>query len=257
MKTLFLAYIYLAIFLNIGVVNGQVIPHTMFDMSYSNNYLFFNNPEVVRYNTGDISLKLNNDIEASVMKLLTPNSKSEHHRLFGGIGANYSDYSIKRNLYSEQNNSSHFSNNYSYTPNKLEYDIQLLRFNIKLCHYTFYKKIILFQKIGLAYSAFLKKSNPAAQYEEQYGNSTPMQDAAHVTPDNPNGWYLQNNYTYTNKNDIDIYKNGFSAFYKFGMGVKIKQFTPFVSFEFSNFTSKFWSSYLKFQVGINYSILPH
>ena len=256
MKTVFLAYIYLAIFLNIRVVNGQVIPHTMFNISYSNSNLFFNNPEVVRYNTGDISLRLKNDIEVNAMGHFTRNFKSERPRLFGGIGANYSDYSIKRNLYPEQNNSSHFSNNYSNTPNKLKYDLQLLRFNLQLCHYTFYKRIILFQKIGLAYSVFLKKSNPAAHYQERYGNFTPMQDTAHITIDNPNGWYWQDNFTYTNKNDLDIYKNGVNAFYKFGLGLRIKQFTPFAALEFSNVTSKFWSPYLKFQVGLNYSILP-
>ena len=84
-----------------------------------------------------------------------------------------------------------------------------------------------------------------------------MQDAAHITPDNPNGWYWQNNYTYTDKNDLDIFKNGFNAFYKFGMGIKIKQFTPFAAFEFSYVSKNFGSQFLKLQVGLNYSILPH
>lgn len=233
-------------------------PHAMFDLSYSNVNLFFNNPEVVRYNTGDIALKLNNDIELNAMGLFLRNSKSVHHKLYGGIGVNYMDYIIKRNIYSEQNDfSGHFPLLYSYNPNKLEYNIQILRLHFQLCHYTFYKRLFIFQKLGLARTQFLKNNNlSTTHYDEIYGNSYPAYDSTYISPSNPSGGYLKGNYTHTDKNDLDMYKNGFNVFYKFGVGFRIKQFAPFAAFEFSNFTGMFWSPFLKFQVGINYSILP-
>jgi hypothetical protein len=142
---------------------------------------------------------------------------------------------------------------YSYSRDKLQYTIQTFRFQIHLNHYTFYKRLMLFQKIGLAYTSFTKKNSPDSQYEEKYGNSVPTQDAEHMTPDNPNGWYFQDNYTYTAKNDLDIYKNGVTAFYRFGLGIRIKNVTPYISFETSSITRKFSSFYFKGQVGINYA----
>lgn len=238
--------------------NGKTvgIPNVMFDVSYSNKFLFLNNDSKTQYNNGDIVLKLNNDIEINALGLFVRNFNSKRHKLYGGAGINFSEYLIKRNIYSEpQSYSGHFAPIYSYSPDKLEYKLQLLRFQLQTCHYAFYKRVIVFQKIGLAYTVFLKNANSSAKYEEKYGNSIPTQDPAYITPSNPEGWYLKDIYTYTNKNDLDIYKNGFNAFCKFGMGIKIKQFTPFAAFEFSNVTGKFWSPYIKFQIGINYSFL--
>ena len=143
----------------------------------------------------------------------------------------------------------------NYSPDKLNYNLQSLRFQIHINHYTFYKRIILFQKIGLAYTSFIKKRTTNTQYIEQYGNSVPYQDPAYITPSNPDGWTFTNDYTYTAKNDLDIYKNGITAFYKFGIGVRIKNFTPFIGFETSNVSGRFWSLYLKGQIGINYSFI--
>lgn len=228
----------------------------MVDVSYSNKYTSLTNCSKVEYATGDISLKLNNDIGINAMAAFVRGFKSNRHKLYGGIGINYSDYEVNRNIYiDQQGNQGHFPMTSSYTPNKLNYNLQSIRFQIHLNHYTFFKRIMIFQKLGLAYTSFISKTTNDSQYEEKYGNSVPYKDPVYITPSNPDGWAFTNNYTYTTKHDVDIYKNGFTAFYRFGFGIRIKNFTPFIGFETSNVSGKFWSLYLNGQVGINYSFI--
>jgi hypothetical protein len=230
------------------------LPKAMIDFSYANKYSFFNSISAMKYSNGDVLLKLKNDFDVNAMAAFARGFKSDRHKLYGGIGVNYSEYLAIRNIFLDQYfGGGHFPMQYSYRPDKLQYTIQTLRFRVHLNHYTFYKRIMLFQKIGLAYTSFIKKNSPDSQYEEKYGNSIPTQDADHITSDNPNGWYFRDNYTYSNKNDLDIYKNGVTAFYRFGLGIRIKNFTPYISFEASGITRKFPSFYVKGQVGINYS----
>ena len=234
------------------------VPNAILDISYSNNYLFLNNTEAVRYSNGDIVLKLNNDFELNAMGLLDSDRKNKRNQLYGGGGINFSEYTVNRHVYYDQQGySGHFPMTYSYAPDKLKYNLQALRVQLQLGHYTFYKRVILFQKLGVAYTSFIKSNNSAAHYTEQYGNSVPNRDPAYITASNPEGWYFKDNYTYTDKNDMDIYKNSISAFYKFGVGIRIRQFTPFTAFEFSYVSKSFGSQYLKFQVGVKYSILSH
>jgi hypothetical protein len=232
-------------------------PKLLVDVGYSNQYSFLNNTKAVSFKNGDIIMKLKNDFEINVAGIFPKNLNNNRHKLYMGFGFNYSEYLNNRNLFSQnQSYSSHFPMTYSYNPNKLEYKLNVCRSHFQLCHYVFYKSVVVFQNLGLAFSSYIKKSNSATQYVEQYGNSTPNTNAAYITASNPEGWYFQDNYTYLTKNDLDIYKNGFNAFYKFGMGIKVKKLMPFAAIEFSNITGNFWSSYLKFQIGINYFILP-
>lgn len=257
MRTLLLLHLSFITLLLCKNVQGQSIPNYMFDLNYSNNYIFTNaNNDKINYSNGDIILKLKNDFEVNAMGIFLRNFKSKHHRLYGGTGLNYSEYAVQRNIFKEQSYTGHFPSLYTYSPDRLNYTIQTFRFHLQLCHYTFYKRLILFQKIGLSYTSFIKKENTDAQYIEKYGNSYPTTDSAYITTSNPYGWHFVDSYTYTTKNDLDIYKNGFYAFYKFGVGIRVKQFTPFVAFEYSSVSTKIPGSFFKFQVGLNYSILP-
>lgn len=231
------------------------IPFVMFDINYSNNYLFFNSPTATKTENGDIALKLNNAFELNFMGLFVRNFKSKRNKLYGGLGVNVSDYSVNRKLYSDETTSGHFPMAYSYNPGILNYSLQTLRLQLHLDHYAFYKRLMLFQKLGIAYTAFLKNQNSSVTYEEKYGNSYPKTDPEYITPDNPEGWHWIDSYTTTKKNDLDLYRNGISVFYNFGIGVRIKQITPFAGFEFSYLSSKFRSPFLKVQLGVNYAFL--
>lgn len=237
------------------IYKNKNIPNVMFDISYSGKYMYLNNGNYSDYSGGQIIAKLNRDFGIDMMGVFIRNVKSKYHRLYGGLGANFSEFQINRYINNnDQSTSGHFPMTYSYSPDFLNYKLSVFRLQLHLNHYTFYNKLILFQKVGIAYSYFIKKVNSNAQYIEIYGNSTPARDSSFVSSSNPEGWHFIDNYTYTTKNDIDIYKNGFSMFYKFGLGYRIKKITPFINFEISYVSWKFWSPYLKGQIGINYSL---
>jgi hypothetical protein len=240
---------------NTGTPVEVKTPNIMLDLNYSNNYLFLNNNTVIKCENGDVRFKIKNDLELNFMGLFTRDEIYRHNKLYGGFGFNLSEYRIDRNLYKEPTGMGHFPLYYYYTPNRLEYNLSLFRFNVQLAHFGVYKRILVFQKLGLAYNAYNKTPSDATHYQECYGSSVPMRDPSYVTPDNPEGWYFDSNFTTEDKNDLDLFKNGLSAFYKFGIGCRIKQFTPILGFEFSYFTKQFASNYLKFQVGLNYAFL--
>jgi len=142
-------HLYIAFFFYMFCINsyGQSIPNYMFDVSYSNNYLFSStNNNKINYSNGDIILKLKNDFELNAMGIFLRNFKSKHHKLYGGVGANYSQYLIERNIFDSQYHSGHFPMLYYYSPEKLNYSIHTLRFHLQICQYTFYKRVILLQK---------------------------------------------------------------------------------------------------------------
>lgn len=232
------------------------IPALMADVSFASKHTFLQRP--IPYYSHNTSTKINlaYDYGCNVMFRIFPKSKWQRNHFYLLAGFNQSGYEVEKTLYDIRPNAGgHFSPYSTFSPNKLNYKITVYRPVLGLAHYTFYKYVFIFQKLGLYYNFFDKKDHANADYVERYGSSYPVTDAAYVTPDNPDGWHFVNNYSYTNRNDKDSFKNNLFMYYKFGVGARIKWFAPFVAFEFSEISQNIPVPYFKIQAGVNVSIL--
>ncbi|MBA2611497.1 MAG: hypothetical protein H0U95_05975 [Bacteroidetes bacterium] len=184
---------------------------------------------------------------------INPKTTKQNSLFFLGGGINYTDLTAKRQLVDDCSTHSQSGsyNNFYYDNEIINYQIQALRFSIHLEHNYFLRRFIFTQRLGIGYTNFLNKNTVYSyQVHHTFGEET-------MSPGNPNpvvqsnGWYFDHSDTYSTVDEkMTFLKNNFNPFYAIGLGMKLKQFIPFVNLEGAFLNSISSSNLLRCQAGI-------
>lgn len=188
---------------------------------------------------------------AGVNILISQNKfKRNHYYFTPTIAILQNNLNLRVNNYTESY-AGHFPPSHSFSQNNFNINYNVFSLGTGLTQMTNYKKLFLFQRLGLSFSEAFR--NKTIDYTETVSTSYPTQDPAHVTPTNPDGWYWTNtSNTIEHKEEIEY--STFNLFYQLGLGISIKQFALFGNIELTGGSKSNFRPILNTQFGIFYSL---